>query len=78
MGEMAMRAIKFFVVAAASLALLTAPVAAQMRGKGAKHNPAAAAQSAEQRKKTAEAEKAYQATLKTIPDQKFDPWAKMR
>jgi len=71
-----MRAVKFSVTAVASLALLTAPAASQGRGKGARH--ATETQSAEQRKKAAEAEKAYQATLKQMPDQKFDPWAKMR
>jgi len=70
-----MRAVRFFVIAVASLALLTAPAAAQGRGKGARR---AADQTAEQKKKAAEAEKAYQATLKQMPDQKFDPWAKMR
>lgn len=71
-----MRAVKFLVMVVASLALLIAPAAAAGRGKGARH--AADTQSAEQKKKAAEAEKAYQATLKQMPDQKFDPWAKMR
>jgi len=76
MGKSTMRAVRFFVIAVASLALLTAPAAAQGRGKGARR--AADTQTAEQKKKAAEAEKAYQATLKQMPDQKFDPWAKMR
>ena len=57
-----MRAVKFILMAAAALALLTAPDA----------------QTVEQKKKAAEAENAYEATLKQMPDQKFDPWAKMR
>jgi hypothetical protein len=71
-----MRAVKFVVLAVAALALLTAPADAAGRGKGGRH--AADQQTAEQKKKAAEAEKAYQATLKQMPDQKFDPWAKMR
>lgn len=70
-----MRAVKFVVMAVASLALLTAPAAAQGRVKGKR---AADTQTVEQKKKAAEAEKAYEATIKQMPDQKFDPWAKMR
>lgn len=71
-----MRAMKFVVMAVTSLALLTAPADAQGRGKGGRRG--ADAQTVEQKKKAAEAEKAYQATIKQMPDQKFDPWAKMR
>ena len=35
-------------------------------------------QSEEQKKKAAEAEKAYHSALDRIPDQKFDPWGNMR
>ena len=71
-----MRAVKFLVMAMASLALLTAAADAQGRGRGGKRG--ADAQTAEHKKKAAETEKAYEATLKQMPEQKFDPWAKMR
>jgi hypothetical protein len=71
-----MRAVKFIVLAVASVALLTAPAAAAGRGKGSKRG--ADTQTVEQKKKAAESEKAYEATLKQMPDQKFDPWSKMR
>jgi hypothetical protein len=57
---------------------VTAPADAQGRGKGGKRANSTDTQAAEQKKKAVEAEKAYQASLKQIPDQKFDPWAKMR
>jgi len=63
----------------ASIAMPTAPAYAQMRGKcGGKH-PEAAQQSAEQKRKAAEAEKAYKAALDRIPDKKkSDPWGSVR
>ena len=70
-----MRAVKFLLMVAASLAILTAPADAQRRGKGKRD---ADQQTVQQKKKAAETEKAYEATLKQMPDQKFDPWAKMR
>jgi hypothetical protein len=65
------------VIALAAVALLTAPAYSQGRGKGGRHS-GAAQQSAEQKKKNAESEKAYSAALGSIPDKKFDPWASMR
>ena len=66
------------VIALASIAILTAPAYAQMRGKGAKHS-GSQQQTAEQKQKAAEAEKAYKAALDKIPDQKkSDPWGSMR
>jgi hypothetical protein len=70
-----MQGLKFVVITAASLALLTA-ADAQDSSKGSKR--AADVQTAEQKKKALEAGNARGATLKQIPDQKFDPWAKMR
>jgi hypothetical protein len=64
------------VIALASIALLTAPAYAQMRGKGAKH--AGSEQQSAQQKKNAASEKAYNAALDSIPDRKYDPWRDMR
>src|SRR6516165_4568034 len=47
------------IMALASIALSTAPAYAQMRGKGGAKNPGSEQQSAEQKRKAAEAEKAY-------------------
>jgi len=71
---MAMRAFRFVVIAAASLALLTA---ANAQGGGKDSKRAADVQTVEKRK-AVEAEKARDATLKQMPNQKFDPWAKIR
>ncbi|HEY7662032.1 MAG TPA: hypothetical protein VH934_02795 [Xanthobacteraceae bacterium] len=65
------------VIALAAVALLAAPAYSQGRGKGGRH-AGSAQQSAEQKKKNAETEKAYSASLGGIPDGKFDPWANMR
>jgi hypothetical protein len=63
----------------ASIAMPTAPAYAQMRGKGGGKHPAAEQQSAEQKRKAAEAEKAYKDALGKIPDKKqSDPWGNMR
>ena len=65
------------VLVALMIALLAMPASA--RGRGGKTDPAAAQQSAEQKKKAAEQEKAYKNALDQIPVQKpADPWAKMR
>ena len=62
----------------ASIAILTAPAYAQMRGKGGKHS-GSEQQTAEQKRKAAEAEKAYKAALDKIPDKKkSDPWGNVR
>src|SRR5262252_464494 len=50
----------------ASIAMPTAPAYAQMRGKGGGKHPEAEQQSAEQKRKAAEAEKAYKAALEKI------------
>jgi hypothetical protein len=65
------------VIALASIALLTAPAYAQMRGKGSRH-AGSEQQSAEKKKATAESEKAYSAALGSLPDKKYDPWREMR
>jgi hypothetical protein len=75
LGEARMR--KLMVVLAA-IAVLTAPVYAQGRGKGSKR-PENSQQSEDKKKKEAAAEKAYKDALHAIPEQKVsDPWAKMR
>jgi hypothetical protein len=60
------------------VALIALPAQAQhMRGK--KPDEAQKQQSAEQKKKALEAEKAYKAALDNVPDQKpLDPWSSMR
>ena len=68
--------VRTVLIALAAVALLTAP--AYSRGKGGKGGKPADQQTIEQKKKASEAEKAYRATLDRMPDQKFDPWAKMR
>jgi hypothetical protein len=63
----------------ASIAMPAAPAYAQMRGKGGGKHPEAEQQSVEQKRKAAEAEKAYKAALDKIPDKKqSDPWGSMR
>jgi hypothetical protein len=62
------------VVALATIAILTAPAYAKGRGKPS----ASPQQSAEQKQKAAEAERAYKAALDKIPDKKYDPWGTMR
>ena len=51
-----------------------------MRGKGGgRKDPASEQQTAEQKRKAAEAEKAYKAALDKIPDKKkSDPWGSVR
>jgi hypothetical protein len=67
------------VVALASIAILTAPAYAQMRGKGGKHSGSQQQTTSEQKQKAAEAEKAYKAALDRIPDhKKADPWRNVR
>jgi hypothetical protein len=61
----------------AVLAVLIAPAYAQGRGKG--RHSGAQEQTAEQKQKAAETDKAYKAALERMGDQqKFDPWANMR
>ena len=65
------------VTALAALAVLIAPAYAQRRGKG--RHSGAQQQTAEQKQKAAETDKAYKAALDRIGDQqKSDPWANMR
>ncbi|MBV8112772.1 MAG: hypothetical protein JOZ26_06095 [Hyphomicrobiales bacterium] len=67
------------IMALASIALSSAPACAQMRGKGGAKNPESEQQAAEQKRKAAEAEKAYKAALDKIPDKKkSDPWGSVR
>jgi hypothetical protein len=62
------------VIALTAIALLAAP--AYARGKGKQQSPG---QSEEQKKKAADAEKAYKSALDRIPNQpKTDPWGGMR
>ena len=66
-------------MALASIAMPSAPAYAQMRGKGGGKHPEAEQQTAEQKRKAAEAEKAYKAALDKIPDKKkSDPWGSVR
>ncbi|HEX2352335.1 MAG TPA: hypothetical protein VHJ16_06125 [Xanthobacteraceae bacterium] len=61
----------------AVLAILIAPAYSQGRGKG--RHSGAEQQTAEQKQKAAETDKAYKAALDRMGDQqKFDPWANMR
>jgi hypothetical protein len=64
------------VIALATIAVLASPMHAQAKGKGSKNS--APAQTEEQKKKAAEAEKAYKAAVDKIPNQKYDPWGSMR
>jgi hypothetical protein len=57
---------------------LTAPAYSQGRGKGGGRHAPSQEQTEEQKKKAAEAEKAYHSALDKIPDKKFDPWGNMR
>jgi hypothetical protein len=67
------------VIALASIALLTAPAYSQGRGKGGGKDPYAEQQAAEQKQKAAEAEKAYDAAVGSIPEKtRYDPWRSMR
>jgi hypothetical protein len=67
------------IIALASIAISTAPAYAQMRGKGGGKPPGSEQQTAEQKRKAAEAEKAYKAALDKIPDKKkSDPWGSVR
>jgi hypothetical protein len=66
-------------MAFASIAMPSALAHAQMRGKGGGKHPESTQQTAEQKQKAAEAEKAYKAALDRIPDKKkSDPWGNMR
>ncbi|MEA2949406.1 MAG: hypothetical protein QOI40_4736 [Alphaproteobacteria bacterium] len=69
------------VVALTTIALLTAPAYAQGRGKGGKHSGSDQT-SDEQKKKNADADKAYKSAIQSIPDKKSDkpddPWQKVR
>jgi len=69
------------VIALASIALLTAPAYAQ-RLRDSKPPSADPQQVAEQKKRAAEEEKAYNAAVGRIPDKPdkaaYDPWRSMR
>jgi hypothetical protein len=66
------------VISLVAIALLTVPAHAQGREKGGKHSASDQQQTQEQKKKNAEAEKAYKAAVDKIPDKTFDPWGNMR
>jgi hypothetical protein len=66
------------VIALATIVVLTAPAYSQGRGKGGGRHAASEQQIEEQKKKAAEAEKAYRSALDKIPDKKYDPWGNMR
>jgi hypothetical protein len=65
------------VIALVMIAILVVPTYALAKGKAGK-NSTAGQQTEEQRKKAAEAEKAYKAAVDKIPDKKYDPWGNMR
>jgi hypothetical protein len=69
---------KAVVIALATIVVLTAPVYSQGRGKGGGRHAPSQEQTEEQKKKAAEAEKAYHSALDKIPDKKYDPWGGMR
>ncbi len=69
---------KAVVIALATIVVLTAPVYSQGRGKGGGRHAPSQEQTEEQKKKAAEADKAYHSALDKIPDKKFDPWGNMR
>jgi hypothetical protein len=76
LGGSAMRTV---VIALASIALLTAPAYSQRLGKDSKPSGADPQQVAEQKKRAAEDEKAYNAAVGRIPDKAaHDPWRSMR
>jgi len=68
---------RVFVLAIATIAILTTAAHSQGRGKGSR-NAQPAQQTEEQKKKAAADEKAYRDALDKIPDKKFDPWATVR
>jgi hypothetical protein len=64
------------IVVTLMVALLAIPAQAQrMRGK---HQNAAQQQSAEQKRKAAEQDRAARAAIEQLPDKPFDPWRSMR
>ncbi len=69
---------KAVVIALAAIVALTAPAYSQGRGKGGSRHAPSQEQTEEQKKKAAEAEKAYHSALDKIPDKKFDPWGNVR
>jgi hypothetical protein len=70
---------KKWVAALAAIAILTAPAYAQGRGKGGRRAGGSDQQTEEQKKKNAEADKAYKAALDRIPNRATaDPWGGMR
>ena len=69
---------KAVVIALAAIVALTAPAYSQKRGKGGGRHAPSQEQTEEQKKKAAEAEKAYHSALDKIPDKKFDPWGNVR
>ena len=71
----ALRRIGLFLVLCSASAASAAEVTLIQK----KHDPYGAPRPApEQKKKAAEAEKAYHSALDKIPDKKFDPWGNVR
>ena len=58
------------------MALLTLTAGAQSTRK--KNRPNDTVQTEAQKKKQRDADKAYKSTVDKMPDQKYDPWSKMR
>jgi hypothetical protein len=66
---------KTFVIAAAAVALLTAPASAQGIGGGKKKGQGQEHQADKPKKAD---DKGYNAALSKLPDQKYDPWKGVR
>jgi uncharacterized protein YecT (DUF1311 family) len=67
------------VIALATMAMLTAPAYSQTGGKRSRQT-GSEQQTADQKKKSADLDKAYKAAMDKIPDKKAsnDPWGKIR
>jgi hypothetical protein len=79
-GRMRINAGAGIIAALVCLAVLMAPANAQRRGGGERKQDSAAAEAAaEKKQKAREADEAYKAALKVIPDKpKADPWRGIR
>jgi hypothetical protein len=65
------------VIALATVAILTTPAYTQERVKGAEYSGSKQQQRIEQKKAIA-SERAYDPPIDRGPDQKYDPWRKIR
>jgi hypothetical protein len=78
-GGMRINASAGIIAALVCLAFLMAPANAQRRGGGERKQDPAAEAAAEKKQKAREADEAYKAALKAIPDKpKADPWRGIR